>query len=1120
MITLHTLIRRSLRFHWRSHLGVLLGAMIGGAALTGALIVGDSVRGSLREMALARLGKIGLALEANDRLFRDSLAREIRPHAKTSCAAVLVLPGMAASQNQNARANRVQVLGIGTDFAEMHNSPAAPKEIPRDSVALNRALADQLGISAPGETVILRFKKPSALAREATISTKSDAEVAWRVKVHAILGEDELGRFSLRANQSAAYNAFVNLSQLQELTQQTNRANLLLVSQWLGIRGFYKGDLAAIANQQLAQHWQLADAQAELRELSGRNTIELISSRVFLDEPLAQAALASAGGAQPVLTYLVNLLRAGTNITPYSMVAALPAPLLPADLRDNEILISQWLADDLRIGPGAEISLAYFQADSGVQLAEHTNFFKVRAVVPMDSPLADRTLMPEFPGIAKAESTRDWDAGFPLVHKIRDPDDQYWKQYRGTPKAFVTLAAGQKMWGNRYGNLTALRFPVPVGQAAPEFRAELEKRILSQLAPGQLGLRFENVRQQALAAADQSQDFGGLFIGFSFFLILAALILTALLFRFGIEQRLAEAGVLLAMGFTPGRVRRLFLSEGVALAVLGSAVGVVGGLFYAQAMLHGLTTSWQSATGITALSFHLTVPSLAIGFVAGVLAAIFSLWLVLRQIGRQPATELLSSQWGTPMPEGSEPVLAPRLAKWPWMSLGGLIVAAGMVGGALAAGQAANPGLFFGAGALLLGSLIGLCRWWIGRAAQGGDDGTRLTLGRLSWRGCARRRGRSLATVTLLACGSFIIAAIGVFQLDANRDAARRASGTGGFALWGESTLPVLRDLNTAEGRDFYGLDEKDLAGVSVVAMRVREGDEASCLNLNRAQRPRLLGVKPALLQERGAFTFAGVMKGADRSQGWRLLERSFNKLPPGEIAAIGDAASIQWALGSKIGGALDYTDDQGRAFKLRLVAGVANSILQGNLLIDEAEFTRLFPGESGHRILLLDAPSNRVTEVSATLTRALQNMGLELTPTVRRLAQFNAVQNTYLNTFRVLGGLGLLLGSAGLGVVVLRNLLERRAELALLLAVGFSRDALPRLAAREHGLLLALGLGIGVAAALVAVSPALLTPGNEIPYGSLGATLGGVLALGLASTWLAARAALRGRLPDALRNE
>jgi ABC-type antimicrobial peptide transport system permease subunit len=149
-----------------------------------------------------------------------------------------------------------------------------------------------------------------------------------------------------------------------------------------------------------------------------------------------------------------------------------------------------------------------------------------------------------------------------------------------------------------------------------------------------------------------------------------------------------------------------------------------------------------------------------------------------------------------------------------------------------------------------------------------------------------------------------------------------------------------------------------------------------------------------------------------------------------------------------------------------------------------------------------------------------LEDKGLELTSAVKRLNSFNAVQNTYLGTFQILGGLGLLLGSAGLGVVVLRNVLERRGELGLLLAVGFRRGLLQKLVLAEHGALLGLGLSIGIAAAAVAVLPSLLLPGRDLPYLSLAITLGAVLLNGVVWTWAATRFALRGDLLDTLRNE
>jgi ABC-type antimicrobial peptide transport system permease subunit len=164
--------------------------------------------------------------------------------------------------------------------------------------------------------------------------------------------------------------------------------------------------------------------------------------------------------------------------------------------------------------------------------------------------------------------------------------------------------------------------------------------------------------------------------------------------------------------------------------------------------------------------------------------------------------------------------------------------------------------------------------------------------------------------------------------------------------------------------------------------------------------------------------------------------------------------------------------------------------------------------------MFLIDAPSNAVSEVSATLGRALQDAGMELVPAARRLAQFNAVQNTYLSTFQVLGGIGLLLGSLGLGVVVLRNVLERRGELGLLQAVGYRRLSLQWLVASENLALLVAGLVIGVVAAAVAVLP--VARRAELPY----ATLVAVIVFGVASAWVATWLAMRGRLINSLRAE
>jgi ABC-type lipoprotein release transport system permease subunit len=1085
-LNLLNLLKSNLRFHARSHLGTFLGVAVASAILVGALAIGDCVRGSLHELALARIGRASFAVASTDRLFRSALADDLRSAASNGlAAAILQLPGSAATPDDSARANRVQILGVDAHFWAMAQEPPTFTEIPPDSVVLNTALARQLRVK-PGDAVVLHVQKPSLLSLEAPISPQEDVSTGIRVRVSAIVSDAQFGRFGLQANQASPMSAFLPLAFLQTTVDQPARANLLLT---------------AAPSPDIERHWKLADADLEFRNVPGG--LELRTGRVFIDPPTVAAAKSIAPQNELVLTYFVNELRDAAKTTPYSMVTAAAAPLVPADMRDDEILISQWLADDLQAKPGDDLALTYFVLGPAHHLDEKTDRFRVRGVLAPGGPTADRTLMPDFPGIAKAEKTENWDAGFTIdMKKIRPKDEQYWKTYRGTPKAFVTLAAGQRMWGNRFGDVTSIRFP------APAARETLERDLLAKLSPASVGLKVLAVHQQALAASSQAEDFGGLFIGFSFFLITAALILLALLFHFAMEKRAVEVGTLLALGWRPAQVRRLFLFEGTAIALAGGLAGIAGGILYARAILYGLTTLWRAAVAESPLQFHVTVESLAYGGLSASVIAIVVIWFALRGHTKRSARELLEQGFDL---EREISTAKPRRR---WSGIVAILSGLGalaMAGSAVAKHDNADVEAFFSGGALLLISGIAAAACWF-RALAARQVSRPLTLGSLGIRGCARKRKRSVAVIALLASGAFLIVAVQAYKIDARQDGLRRDSGTGGFAFIGESALPIVQDLNTKSGRQFFGLDEQNLGGLSVVSFRVHDGDDASCLNLNRAQTPRLLGVNPAELQSRGAFTFsapAGVAKP------WLLLDQ------PGEdIPAVGDDATITWALHKKIGDTVTYTDDRGKPFTVRLVGTVANSILQGSLIISESAFTRHLSGDTGWRMFLIDSPPANASAAGAELSRALRDRGLELTPAVDRLNAFNAVQNTYLDTFEVLGGLGLLLGSLGLGVVVLRNVLERRGELALLAAVGFRPRVLRGLVISEHAALLGLGLLLGTAAAALAVLPSLISPSAHLSYSTLAVTLVLVLASGIFWTWAAARLALRGEILQALRNE
>jgi ABC-type antimicrobial peptide transport system permease subunit len=188
---------------------------------------------------------------------------------------------------------------------------------------------------------------------------------------------------------------------------------------------------------------------------------------------------------------------------------------------------------------------------------------------------------------------------------------------------------------------------------------------------------------------------------------------------------------------------------------------------------------------------------------------------------------------------------------------------------------------------------------------------------------------------------------------------------------------------------------------------------------------------------------------------------------------------------------------------------------------MSDDNFLRLFPDQQGYQFLLVSAPGDRTREVAAAIEDRLSDYGADAIPAGERLAEFHRVENTYLSTFQTLGGLGLLLGTIGLAAVLLRNVLERRRELALLGAVGYGRGSLFAIVIAESALLLTAGLAIGVVCALIAVAPAAAERGGRLPSGAGSwLLLFAVFATGLVASVVATRAAIQSRLLDALRAE
>ena len=412
------------------------------------------------------------------------------------------LPGIAIADGGQRRVNSVQVLGVNRRFWNLALEPVAAETLAPNHAYLNQHLAARLGLRR-GDELLVRVQKPGLLPREAPLASNEALSVALRLKIAAIVTEQQMGRFSLRTSQIAPANVFISLDFLAGQTGLAGRANLLLIGQ-------NRAASLTIAQlrQQLAKCWTLADVGLKLRHLPTNNAVELTSDRIFLAAPVVKAASAVPAASHGVFTYLVNELKAGVRHTPYSFVAAPGPPLVPPQMQDDEIIINRWLAQDLAIEVGARLRLSYYVPGPLRQLQQQHQSFQVRQIVPLND---DRTLMPDFPGLANIENCRNWDSSLPIdLSRIRSKDEAYWNNYRGTPKAFVTLNAAQRMWRNRFGQLTAMRYP---GAAI----ADLATQISERLSPQALGLDFFPIRRQALESGSPGRRFWTIIFGTELF---------------------------------------------------------------------------------------------------------------------------------------------------------------------------------------------------------------------------------------------------------------------------------------------------------------------------------------------------------------------------------------------------------------------------------------------------------------------------------------------------------------------------------------------------------------------------------------------------------------------------
>jgi putative ABC transport system permease protein len=1021
------------------------------ATVTGILLTGYSVRNSLIKTSAAKLGNTDILVSSGYRYFNASLAGKIAVVTGNPAVSVLESDGYCQAFSSGMSALNIKIYGVGDDFFSFNE--CKPLEIDSGNIAVNKQLAGFLGVKE-GDEIILHFRDADPIPANAPFSpTKNQAGYSEKVvRIEKVLGWNQAGNFSTQLSQVVPMNVFVNLKSFDR--SDGPKANRILIRNPKGLRA---EDYLKVISANL----EATDIGLSARTSEKSGETELISTRIFIDSLTVSEVRKKVPSASPVITYLSNTIADGERSAPYSFVSAVDDEKL-GGIPENGIIINRWLADDIKGKNGDTIKLTWYDPGFKRNFSEKQGQFIIYRVIENNDLLCDPSYMPDFPGISGKTSCSGWDAGIPLLLKrISEKDEEYWKKFRGTPKAFITYAKGKEIWANRFGSATSLRFPEAINPG------ELMQKLRGSFDASKSGFTVTDIRSSHKNAAETGVDFSLLFFGLGIFLLVSCLILLVISARLFFESRKEYVKIHFFLGFT----NRYILSRMTADSALITMAGALAGSLIAYPLncliISQLNSVWSGAVQTNSLTPYFSFGSVAAGFVSTILISLSVILIMVRSYQVK-----LSGQ--------SENYRAPASGK----------VLIYLIISVLSAFSLFILSRFFAEASLVLSFISGISVFvsfillllYLIRHYGITDNERPGKLLNFSEKYYSFHPQRALTPAIFVAAGIFAIIITGANKLSVGPGDLLPESGTGGYLLYAEAALPVRENLSAGTGRMAFGLEEPPLNGLIIDQSQRVSGDDASCLNLNHVTSPPLLGVDPDHFVSRGSFSFASGISAKTGTDLWTMLDKN---PVPGVIYGIADQSVLEWGLKIKTGDTLKYLAESGENLDIIICAGLKPSVFQGKLLISNKNLQKYFPSVAGSSVFLIDGNRDSVKSYIELLSQRLSAYGFSVTKASDRLASFFTVTNTYLDVFMMLGIFGLIMGVAGLGFMLLRNINNRQKEYALMLASGYTIKKIRRIILLEYLFILLYGILSGVLSALAATFPSIKT-GGIFPWSRL----------------------------------
>ncbi|MBO7466884.1 MAG: FtsX-like permease family protein [Bacteroidaceae bacterium] len=980
--------------------------------LTGSLVLGDSVRGSLRDRVNERLGETVTIVNTGNGFLNDTI---LHNDLLRSAKGFLVCEGFVSTTDNKGNAKMIPVTVWG-DTIGSHKAQ------------VNEALSKHIGT----ESFVLHLPSNSLVPRGALFVSQTHTSTL-RITSHTVRKSKDGGNLLLRNEQVRPLNVFVNRQQLAEAMDLDGKSvNVILSPKEFTVSDFQ-------------QIWEPSFSGIIAKgDTIGTSRLFLPTNIVNLMEP-----------EQRYMAYFVNTIgnTHGSEIS-YSFVTATD------ELKGDNTVLSDEASRRLGVNVGDSVTMDYYVVTKGLKRLEtRSHRFVVSNIVSTLQMAGDSLLTASFPGLSGVAKCTDWDSDLPIdMSRITKADEDYWSQWRQTPKALVSFDAVGEDWCSDFG-------------AATKVIASSEQ--IEKIKPEDMGLSVIQPRQQALYAASNGTDFAGLFLALGFFIILAAILLMANPLLEMLSVRSDEVSLFNTLGFSKKAIRQRFIREVAPMLLIPTLIGLLLGLGYAFLMLRMLAGAWNGATHTDGFTLRVTPQTLLISWIAGTTICLVTLVILInKEISRQMLSISGSEQptiWAkNPAIWAKKKNLFPKEKNFSsyektassrkrvfYLLL--LMICALIV---------LNFAIFHSVVVFVLCGLL-----WIVDASIGGR--ILLTKASLSANDLEQlpllnirhfKRQHTLAFWTL-ATGIFTVFAVGLNRPDIKHSSHEA---TGGYSLYAETAVPLLYDMNDIRSRRHLHLEELP-HDVRFLQMPKHTEDEASCWNLNKVSIPSVLGMETSQM---AAF-------GIDVDK--LMLNAEEDNIVPVAI----DVEALTWSMMKKVGDTLTFKANDGHEAKALIAASYPTGVLHGYAIMPQEQFLLLWPEESGSRVFMAGRKPNPETlltkidnestaQLNTTqqlLETALSDYGISLNSTDDRLRRFYEVTDAYLSIFLSLGGLGLLLGLASLLIVVRKSLAARRQEIALYQTLGFSTQSIVGMLRKEQLIVPLFAILTGALGSVVSIS-------------------------------------------------